>query len=629
MVKMENILIYDIETATNGSAINEIEKHKLKYFGAYSYKTKQFYFLSDKKEIQNLLNQHKIIVGYNNKYYDNPILEQEGIKIKFKVSIDLLKTIQQRAGLTPFKNSFLSYIIKSYSLDSVTQTLGLAKDETKLSIDYTIFNKDNPTEVELKEMKKYTLRDIELTKKLFEWVNDKFDGWKHHLLESDQRNLVHLSCAPSVYAYKVLAHRCGFKEEYTNSKELHNQGMGGYVAYPAQEKVEGNIYCMDFASLYPHIMIQCNLYGRNKKENVGWSGNDILSIDGFYSTENIHKVSNVLMDIYNERKELKKKKDSREYGLKIVLNICYGLLRNPIFKNVYDKVAGNDCCIIGQQWIKYARKKFKDAGYFVFYTDTDSVYLQDPFEDKERLMLVKQNIIMNIKRKIPFPQETFDMDIDYKIDMIHFFKGGNIKEDSELDEEDNKNKKLELMKKNYIFIYEDNGEKKMFIKNLGIVKRTCSEVSKKIFWDNMVPHIIKTHDCKFENSEIERWIDNYLNEDVMSIASRITVKNKKEYKSKGCIQVQAHDYIPKDKQHPLGVGIHYFIPNTKFGIGKGGKKYCTIEEFKKYCTIKDVYIHGIMRELRYFNKDYKEQKLSNKKKKEIKFEDTMKQIELW
>jgi len=120
-----------------------------------------------------------------------------------------------------------------------------------------------------------------------------------------------------------------------------------------------------------------------------------------------------------------------------------------------------------------------------------------------------------------------------------------------------------------------------------------------------------------------------LNEDVMSIASRITVKNKKEYKSKGCIQVQAHDYIPKDKQHPLGVGIHYFIPNTKFGIGKGGKKYCTIEEFKKYCTIKDVYIHGIMRELRYFNKDYKEQKLSNKKKKEIKFEDTMKQIELW
>lgn len=380
---MQNILIYDIECATFGFDVSETTKHKLKYFGAYSYKTNQFYFLINKTEIQNLINQHQIIVGFNNKYYDDPILEQEQIKLQGKIIIDLKKTIDQRAGLIPFQNSFLSYILKSYSLDCITRTLGLAKNEPKMEMDYALFNKENPSEEELKIFKEYTLRDIELTKKLFDWIYEKFDSWKHHLNQNDQENLKHLSCAPSVYAYKVLCKRCDFEEEYTNTKERYNQGVGGYVAYPAQEKVEGDVYCLDFTSLYPHIIIQCNLYGRNKEREEGWNGNDIIKTDGFYNTDKMHTVSKVLMDIYQERKQLQREKNPIEYGLKIVLNIVYGLLRNPTFKNVYDKVAGNDCCIIGQQWIKYARKEFMEAGYFVFYTDTDSVYLQDPFKIKK------------------------------------------------------------------------------------------------------------------------------------------------------------------------------------------------------------------------------------------------------
>ena len=625
----KEVLIYDIETATYGSDVNEVEKHKLKYFGAYSYITNQYYFLTDKKEIQQLINQHKIIVGFNNEYYDNPILEQEKILIKYKRSIDLMKTIQQRAGIIPFDEYFLSYYLKSYSLDAITQTLKLSKGEKKLEIDYELFDNDNPTEEEFELMKKYTIRDIELTKKLYEWVNDRFDSWKHHLEIKDQNNLTHLSCAVSVYAYKVLAKRCGFKEEYTNTKERYNQGVGGYVAYPAIEKVENDIYCLDFSSLYPHIMIQCNLYGRNKKENKGWHGNDILKIDGYYNTNEMNKVSNVLMDIYEERKILKKNSDDRQYGLKITLNVCYGLLRNPSFKNTYDKVAGNDCCIIGERWTKYVRKKFKEAGYFVFYSDTDSIYFQDPFKDKDKFLKLKEQLINNIKKDIPFPKDTFDMDIDYVIDMIKFFKGGKKKDDEKLDEEDIKNKEFGLMKKNYIFVYDDNGTKRLMIKNLGIVKRTCSDISRKTFWKEMVPHIIKTHECTFDNGQIKEWINKYLEKDLMFIAKRIAVKNKSSYKSKGCMQVQAHDYIPKDKKFILGKGIHYFIPNNKIGIGKGRKKYCTIEEFNKYCSLNDINTSGIMRELRYFNKDYKEEKFSNKKEKILEWKDILTQKELW
>ena len=28
-------------------------------------------------------------------------------------------------------------------------------------------------------------------------------------------------------------------------------------------------------SLYPHILMQCNLFGRNKTENIGWHGGDM------------------------------------------------------------------------------------------------------------------------------------------------------------------------------------------------------------------------------------------------------------------------------------------------------------------------------------------------------------------
>ncbi|MCK5624972.1 hypothetical protein KAI04_03970 [Candidatus Pacearchaeota archaeon] len=622
----KNILIYDIETETNGN-LKDIEQHKLKYFGAYSYKNNKYYFLTDKKEIQLLIKNHKILVGFNTKNYDNPILIRGGINLDFKVIIDLYKIIEKRADLIKFKESFLSYHLKSYSLDTIIKTLNLT-NETKKEIDYKLFDIKNPTNEQLEIMEEYTIRDIELTKRLFEYIYEQFDNWKFHLEESDQKKLKHLSCAPSVYAYKVLAKRCGFKEEYRNVEERTYQGDGGYVSYPAIEKLTGNIYCLDFASLYPHIMIQCNLYGRNK-EGKGWHGNNKFNIVGFYDTNEMHPVSKVLLEIYNERKELKENNDPREYGLKITLNTCYGLLRNPVFKSVYDNIAGTDICLIAQQWVKMAIKRFNENGYHVVYTDTDSIYFEDVFDDEKRLLDLKNELILEIKNNVPFPQETFDMGIDYKISMLHFFKGGHKKDDDELTEEDIKNKELGLMKKNYIFVYKDKktNTEKMMIKNLGIVKRNNTDLSKKIFWKNMVPKIIENKECKFPPHEIYKWIKEYLEEDISYIAKRISVGNLKHYKSKSAIQIQAYNYKPQTSDDILGEGIHYFIPNFKIGIGKGVVKYCTIDEFNKLLAISDIYTDIVVRELRYFNQCYI--KPTHKKIKEVSYEDTLIQKALW
>jgi DNA polymerase elongation subunit (family B) len=620
---MKNILIYDIECATYGASVNDIHLHKFKYAGAYSYKTNKYYFLQDLDELQELINSHKVIVGFNNYRYDNPILERHGIDFKYKIIIDLYKVMKTRSELIKFKNTFLSYHLVDYKLDTIVKTLGIVNDGKK-DIDYKMFDIENPTDEQLKEIKEYAIRDIQITEKLFNYIETEFEGWKHHLSKQDVNKLKHLSSSPSSYAYKVLCERCGFEEEYTNVEEREYQGVGGYVSYPAAEKVEGDIYCLDFSSLYPHIMIQCNLYGRNKNNEEGWNGNGVFKMNGIYNDKEMHIVSKVLMNIYNERKALKKKKDKKEYGLKIVLNTIYGLLRNPVFKNVYDNVAGEDCCIIGQQWIKLARKYFKEEGYFVIYTDTDSVYIKDVYNDKQKIINIKNKIINYIKKYIPFPVDTFDMGIDYEIDMIHFFKGGNKKRESELDKDDIQNQRLGLMKKNYLFVFKENGERKIFIKNLGIVKRTCSQISKKIFWGKMVPEILKTNDCKFLQNQITDWINIIIQDNVSTIAKRITIKEKSFYKSESCIQVQAYNYIPHNSKENLGSGIHYLIPNKRFGFGKGRVKYCLIDEYKKYLTINDLSIDGILRELRYFNLNYKP---LNQKEKNL--DEMTIQLELW
>ena len=87
----------------------------------------------------------------------------------------------------------------------------------------------------------------------------------------------------------------------------------------------------------------------------------------------------------------------------------------------------------------------------MIYTDTDSVYIVDPFKDREKMLKVKDKIIQDIKKDLPFPQDTFDMGIDDEIKYMFFFKGKQIEDkasDVEMDEDDVKNKPLGLMKKN-------------------------------------------------------------------------------------------------------------------------------------------------------------------------------------
>lgn len=655
-----DILIYDIETATAGIK-PDAKKDRLKIFGYYSYKTGHTGLIpfTDKAAIQKTIDAHKFLIGFNNEVYDDPILKREGIKLDYKRIIDLRKIFKLRAGSMITNKGMLGLMLMEYSLDYITRFLDIVTDEdAKDSIDYDIFKKDVWTAEDKAKIKFYTERDIEITKKLYEWVEKYFEGFKDFLPKHDVENKYHLTDTGAKFAYKAICHALGWEPIYDSESFQNPSGesiSGGYVAYPAGEKFIGNIYCLDFNSLYPSIMMQCNLYGRNK-DNTGWHGGEHFDVEGYYDDKKLSPVGELLKawyylrlfykrklvfedgktiqmhnkktgesvrdyigkkfykvmhtngktflelttmteDLAEEYIELAKSVDKKEYTVKIIINTIYGILNNAYYKLVYDLVAGGDCTRLGRQWTKFARRYFKSKGYKILYTDTDSWYVIDVFNDLQKLLKTKDEVINYIKSSVPFPLDVFDAGIDAEITAMFFFKGAKTSDkesDKEMDEDDIINKPKGFMKKNYIYV-EKNG--KLTIKNLGIKKKNISALSKEIFWDYIVPKIKSDNIVKFSKTELENLMRSKLQQNIKLAYMRKNVNDVSAYrKSPTGIQAQiARKYGP---------GIHFLIPNIRnIGVGKG-VKVCSVQEFEQYkMDVSDIDFTNFWKELNYFVKE--------------------------
>ena len=596
-------LIYDIETATpEGSPNPEVDIFKV--FGAYSFRTNKYYFLTNIEEVKKILRYHKYLVGFNNQGrfdnpgYDNTVLRRFGVSFKDKIIIDLREIFLKRAGVMKTEKGFLGSLIMSFSLDFISRIIGVADDETgKLKFDYKVLNKRSWTRDEWLYIKEYTKRDIEVTKRMYEWVEDYFDVFKGYLHQVDIDNKQYLNSTIAKFVYKTICKQLGWDEAYDTDGESGDKISGGYVAYPAAKVTKGNLYCLDYSSLYPHIMIQCNIFGRVKQpgfNDVTWNGGTLWKPNGTYYADKMSPVSAFFQQIYNERLIFKKENNPKEYTNKIILNTGYGVLNNPYYVNVFDKVAGNDVTTLGRQWTMYARTVFRKLGYGIVYSDTDSVYIEDPYDDEKRMLGVRDKIIADIKSSVPFPVDTFDMTIDDRIKYMFFFKGKkkDDEEDAVMDEDDYKNKKLGLMKKNYIYVTQEG---KVKIKNLGVVKKSASPIAKKVFWEVLVPRI-KEGQIEFKHSIIKDKVKEFLKADIKLAASRYSVKNVRYYASPTCIQAQiASRYGP---------GRHFLLPNLKnIGVGKMVKK-CSVEEFENANgTVDDLDLSGIFSELEYFMRE--------------------------
>jgi len=563
MFKGKNILIYDIET-------NSLDKEtaRMKWFGAYSYLHNEYYLLQfpqDKKDIVNLLTEHKILVGFNNKDFDNPIIDNnlktENDIFEYKVIVDLLEMSAPKGGneYGKFRKNKLAQMgikLKNFTLKNIIETLKLDKDiGTKGDIDYKIFQKDNWTVEEIKEIKKYLKQDIDLTKLLLEWYEEQFKPLKKFLNKKQIDNLLYLKSSLAVLSYNIICNEAGLKVEYGEKTKSEKSYQGGHHLESKKDLVVGNIIEVDFTSAYPHAIMMGNLHSQISENEKGWSGDNYYSIDGKYNNKEQGKIELALRNIFLERLKAKKEGDKpKDKSYKIIINSHYGTIANPVFKSVYNRITASDCTSMVRTWMKKLAKSLELNGFECLYGFTDSIFVLIPSPlDKDILMKRINNFIEEAKSHVPFPMDTFNMGIEDEIKMIWF-----------------------VAKNCYLYVTKDN---KIKYKST-LLNTNTPKIIMQLFEKYMQPIIIDTLSIPFEQKELEKELKELLKQDISLAAQDYKVGELSDYKVKTSLQYQI------SKRY--GPGRHYLIPNKK-GIGVGlskntkkrlGLRYCSIEEFK-------------------------------------------------
>lgn len=150
-------IVLDIETQRTFDDVggrNHLEKLGVSVVGVYNYDNNEFrcYLEHELGELQNLLIDADLIVGFNHVEFDLPVLQSYfSIDVSklpcFDVMLDLQKIIGHRIGL-----------------DSVASaTLGVGKTATGL--DAIRYYNENRWD----ELKKYCLNDVQVTRDVFDY----------------------------------------------------------------------------------------------------------------------------------------------------------------------------------------------------------------------------------------------------------------------------------------------------------------------------------------------------------------------------------------------------------------------------------------------------------------------------
>ena len=389
----KDCLIVDIETCAmfaNGDDINisyqfeqYLEAAQVKWFGAYSYARNMLYTLEVSKNInfiKQLLNSHNTIIGFNSEEFDYVILKNQGFitdERKRPIHIDCMQilgksTFHNKKGY-PFKNrgELMKYKFKKNSLKAMAEGMNL--DYHKGEIDYNIFKKNSWTQEESEEIKTYLKSDILITKQMFEKLWDFWSPFTEMLNEKFVKDFSWIRSSIASLTYKAACSYLDIEPSYSD-KITKQEKMGGNVLLPAYEEAR-NVWYVDFASLYPHLMCMFNLFNEKEyktEEEKLWHGNDMFKVRGYYDISKEHKLNTQIKNKLSERIRLKQtdEKNPMIYAIKIFLNGLYGCARSAIFEKIHTPNCGWDCCWLGQQVQEYVIKRMADFGFESIYGDS-------------------------------------------------------------------------------------------------------------------------------------------------------------------------------------------------------------------------------------------------------------------
>jgi DNA polymerase elongation subunit (family B) len=337
-----------------------------------------------------------------------------------------------------------------------------------------------------------------------------------------------------------------------------------------------------------------------------WHGNDFFKAKGHYDISEPHVLATHVKKMLKQRGELKQNNptDPMAYALKIFLNGLYGIVRSPVFEKVHTENAGWDCCFIGQQIHELVEGMMQQYGFEIIMGDTDSIFckaLDSKNNNKEYLEQCLKTIIQIINDNVPFPIDTFKINIETYINylMCPFMEQSVVDEEGNTKKEGKKVlKERKAIKKNYLYIYEKKGKKEIKLVGLPIIKNNATKLGIKIYEEVLKPLILQNNSAKFSKEFIDETLNTYLKkEEILKLIAReFKVNPAKSYKLSSQIQAQISvGYL--DGQ----AGTIELIKNNKVGSAGKGDKYCTIQEaIANKLTYKDIDLEKVINELEPF-----------------------------
>lgn len=204
-----------------------------------------------------------------------------------------------------------------------------------------------------------------------------------------------------------------------NPKERGESYEGAFVLEPARGLHE-NVVCLDFASMYPSIMIAFNI----SPDTLTFQGNDCYVApevkhkfrkkpDGFFKKilkmliENRREIKKIMKELNYNSPEYKLL-DIKQTTLKVLTNSFYGYTGWNLAR-WYCKECAEATTAWGRHFIKKSIEIAKNMGFQVLYGDTDSIFIKKEGYDMFQLEKEVKKLIGELSEELPIQIEIDEL----------------------------------------------------------------------------------------------------------------------------------------------------------------------------------------------------------------------------
>ena len=159
-------LVFDIETKNTFQDVggrDNFEALEVSLVCAYSYDKDEYYSFEEHELAKfGAMAQHAMLVGFNSKGFDAPVLEKHyHFKISSLPHYDIMGEIEEKLG-------------KRISLDLLARAnLGQERGKTGSGLDAIRYYREG----RMDELKKYCLQDVKVTKEIFDLIREQGYLW--------------------------------------------------------------------------------------------------------------------------------------------------------------------------------------------------------------------------------------------------------------------------------------------------------------------------------------------------------------------------------------------------------------------------------------------------------------------